>query len=267
MSVHVFNPKVWGTDPENDAKGESGNFFKHLPNSTMNWVTYNNLYSDMEVFNQTRFIYQEYMKKDIMPILMSEGPYQKLSAYKWQVASNQVERGLNYRVAFGGGFGGAYTYGCDWLQNPTSPWDKYLNLGARPHIKFFSDLFKDRPWWNLTPDWQRKFLVSTTLIGGSQIENDNYTLAAYDSLNAILGVVYCTEMQTITVDLSKITGPVKVQWYDPTSGEYLRVKGSPFVDRGLRAFTTPDLPHKEFNTDGSEETSHDWVLVVEGKTL
>jgi hypothetical protein len=153
------------------------------------------------------------------------------------------------------------------LQETTIPWDKYLNLGARPHIKFFSDLFKDRPWWNLTPDWQRKFLVSTTLIGGSQIENDNYTLAAYDSLNAILGVVYCTEMQTITVDLSKITGPVKVQWYDPTSGEYLRVKGSPFVDRGLRAFTTPDLPHKEFNTDGSEETSHDWVLVVEGKTL
>jgi hypothetical protein len=265
MSVHVFNPQVWGADPDNDAKGESGNFFKHLPNSTMNWITYNNLYSDMQVFNQSNFIYNEYMKKDIMPILMSEGPYQKLPAYKWQVASNQVERGLNYRVALGGGFGGAYTYGCDWLQNPTSPWDKYLNLGARPHIKFFSLLFKNRPWWTLTPDWQRKFLVSTMLYGGSQIENDNYTLAAYDTVASKLGVVYCTAMQTITIDLSKITGKVKVQWYDPTSGEYINIMGSPFIDKGLHLFTTPDTPHKEFNTDGSEETSHDWVLIVESK--
>jgi hypothetical protein len=104
MSIHVFNPAVWGPDPNDDARGESGNFFKHLPNSTIGWVTYNNLYSDMVVFNQSHFIYHEYMKTDIMPILMTEGPYQKLSAYSWQVATNRVERGLNYRVALGGGF-------------------------------------------------------------------------------------------------------------------------------------------------------------------
>ena len=125
MSIHVFNPSVWGPDPEDDAKGESGNFFKHLPNSTMGWVSYNNLYSDMEVKNQAHFIYHEYMKKDIMPILMSEGPYQKLAGYSWQIATNQLERSLNYRVALGGGFGGAYTFGCDWLQKATQPWDKY----------------------------------------------------------------------------------------------------------------------------------------------
>jgi hypothetical protein len=31
------------------------------------------------------------MKQDIMPIIMTEGPYQKLGDYKWQVATNQVE--------------------------------------------------------------------------------------------------------------------------------------------------------------------------------
>jgi len=125
-----------------------------------------------------------------------------------------VAKGIDYRVAFGGGFGGAYTYGCDWLQNPTSPWDKYLNW-CKTAYKVFQRSFQ-RP--TLVESYNQigneSFLLSTTLIGGSQIENDNYTLAAYDSLNAILGVVYCTEMQTITVDLSKITGPVKVQWYD-----------------------------------------------------
>jgi hypothetical protein len=263
MSIHVYNPKIWGPDPNNDAKGESGNFFKHLPNSTMGWVTYNNLYSDMEVFNQTHFIYHEYMKKDTMPILMSEGPYQKLSGYNWQVATNQVERGLNYRVALGGGFGGAYTYGCDWLQNATTPWDKYLNRGARPHIKFFSDLFKKHSWWNLKPDWTRTFLIATTLSGGSEIENDNYTMAAYDTVNGKLGIVYCTAAQTVTINLSKMSEPAIVRWYDPTTGNYNNISGSPFSNTGSHQFTTPAIVHNEINTDNSVETSDDWVLVAE----
>lgn len=266
MSVHVYNPKLWGPDPEDNASGESGNFFKHIPNSTMGWISYNNLYSDMVVFNQAHFIYHEYMKKDVMPILMSEGPYQKLSAYGWQVATNQVERGLNYRVGLGGGFGGSYTYGCDWLQKSNSPWDKYLNLGARPDIKFFSDLFRNCSWWNLAPDWTRKFLISTTLNGGSEIENDNYTIAARDTVNKKLGIIYCTTLQTVTIDLSKIAGLATVRWYDPTTGKYSKISGSPFADKGLHMFKTPEIPHKEFNTDGSAETSYDWVLVVEGRT-
>jgi hypothetical protein len=263
MSIHVFNPKVWSPDPDNDARGESGNFFKHLPNSTMGWVTYNNLYSDMEVFNQPHFIYHEYIKKDIMPIIMTEGPYQKLGEYKWQVATNQVERGLNYRVAIGGGFGGAYTYGCDWLQQPSDPWDKYLNLGARPHIRFFSDLFNKYAWWNLSPDWNRTFLTATTLHGGSDIENDNYTMAAFDTVTGKLGIVYCTVSQTVTLNLSGMPGPVTAQWYDPTTGAYIKIAGSPFKNTGSHQFTTPSIVHKEVNTDDSTETSGDWVLVVE----
>lgn len=263
MSVHVFNPKVWGPDPENNAKGESGNFFKHLPGSTMGWITYNNLYSDMEVFNQALFLHNEYMKKDIMPILMTEGPYQKLQGYSWQVATNQVERGLNYRVALGGGFGGAYTYGCDWLQNPTSPWDKYLNRGSRPHIKYFSDLFRSRPWWNLQPDWNRKFLTATTLKDGSSLESDNYTMAAYDTAGGKLGIVYCTSIQTVTIDLSLMSEPVTIRWYDPTTGNFTGIPGSPFTNKGLHHFTTPATVHEEINTDNSHENSNDWVLVVE----
>jgi hypothetical protein len=262
-SIHIFNPKIWGPDPENDGKGESGNFFKHLPNSTMGWVSYNSLYSDMEVFNQSHFIYHEYRKKDIMPIIMTEGPYQKLSAFKWQVATNQVERGLNYRVALGGGFGGAYTYGCEWLQNSAEPWDKYLNLGARPHIKYFSELFKFRPWWNLIPDYEGKFLTATNLKGGTQIENDNYTIAAFDTVNGKLGIVYCSKAQTVTLDLSQMSEPVTVEWYDPTTGAYTRVSGSPFANAGLHQFTNPAGVHKEFNTDNSAEISADWVLVID----
>jgi hypothetical protein len=263
MSIHVYDPNSpWGPDPDNPAKGKSGSYFRHLPHSTMTWVSYNNLYSEMTVWNQPRYIYYEYMKKDIMPIIMSEGPYQKLAGYDWQIATNQLERSLNYRVALGGGFGGGYTYGCDWLQRDTKPWDKFLNAGARPDIRYFRDLVKDRKWWNLKPDYNHSFLTATTIEGGFDIDSDNYTIAAYDTAQGTLGIAYCNKSQTLTLDLSKLSGPVTVQWYDPTTGEYSDVNGSPFSTEGLQKFTTPDMVRQEVNTDGSEEISSDWVLVA-----
>jgi hypothetical protein len=263
MSIHVDNPSLWGADPANDAMGESGNFFKHLPNSTMTWVTYNNLYSDMQVFNQAHFIYHEYMKPDVMPMLMSEGPYQKLAGFSWQVATNRVERSLNYRMAFGGGFGGAYTYGCDWMQSATTPWDKYLNMGARPHIKFFSDLVRGRAWWTLKPDWGWSFLTASSYANGSKIEDNNYTMAAYDTAGGTLGLVYCTIQQTVTINMAVMAGQTTARWFDPTTGIYTAIGGSPFANTGSRQFTTPSAAHSEINTDNSGETSNDWVLVLE----
>lgn len=263
MSVHALNAGVWGQDPLDDAAGASGNFYKHLTNSTMTWITYNSLYSDMQVFNQARFIYNEYMKADVMPIVMTEGPYQPLAGYGWQVATNMVSRSLNYRVAMGGGFGGAYTYGCDWLNSTTNPWNANLNKGARPHIKFFSDLFRNRPWWNLKPDWDRTFLVASSLAGASQQTNDNYTIAAYDTAHGALGLVYCTVAQTVTINMTMMSGPAMARWYDPTTGNYATVSGYPYSNIGSRQFTAPATAHNDTNVDNSHETSSDWVLVLE----
>jgi hypothetical protein len=57
--------------------------------------------------------------------------------------------------------------------------------------------------------------------------------------------------------------PVNVHWYDPTTGNYINISGSPFTNIGSHQFTTPAISHTEINTDDSVETSNDWVLVVE----
>jgi hypothetical protein len=88
-------------------------------------------------------------------------------------------------------------------------------------------------------------------------------MAAYDTVNGRLGIVYCTAIQTVTIDLSKMSKPVTVRWYDPTTGNYINISGSPYVNTGTRQFTTPSVSHNEINTDDSVETSNDWVLVVE----
>jgi hypothetical protein len=88
-------------------------------------------------------------------------------------------------------------------------------------------------------------------------------MAAYDTVNGKLGIVYCTAAQTVTINLSKMSEPAIVRWYDPTTGNYNNISGSPFSNTGSHQFTTPAIVHNEINTDNSVETSDDWVLVAE----
>jgi hypothetical protein len=70
-------------------------------------------------------------------------------------------------------------------------------------------------------------------------------------------MVYMPTIRAITVDMSKLTGTTTARWYDPTSGEYTDVKGSPFSNEGSRQF----IP-SEANKSGEG----DWVLVLEAST-
>ena len=58
----------------------------------------------------------------------------------------------------------------------------------------------------------------------------------------------------ITVDLSAMRGPAQAQWFDPTTGTYSAVAGSPFASTGPHAFTPPATAHADGATD--------WLLVL-----
>ena len=50
---------------------------------------------------------------------------------------------------------------------------------------------------------------------------------------------------------------VRAQWYDPTSGRYATIPGSPFAARGRRRFMVPGTNH---------EGEQDWVLVLTARS-
>jgi hypothetical protein len=54
--------------------------------------------------------------------------------------------------------------------------------------------------------------------------------------------------------LSRMSGPVRARWYDPTRGTFTSVPSSPLGNRGIRSFTPPGK-----NGGGDE----DWVLVLD----
>ena len=64
-------------------------------------------------------------------------------------------------------------------------------------------------------------------------------------------------IRTITVDLTKLSGPATARWYDPSNGAYTTIAGSPYTNTGTRPFTPPGK-----NNDGDT----DWVLVLNADT-
>jgi hypothetical protein len=86
---------------------------------------------------------------------------------------------------------------------------------------------------------------------GSVNDSDYATAAA--TRDGRLVMAYLPSERTVTVDLSKMSGQVTAQWYDPAAGSYAPVAGSPLANSGVHEFTTPGE-----NADGDE----DWVLVL-----
>ena len=67
-------------------------------------------------------------------------------------------------------------------------------------------------------------------------------------------MAYVPSNRTITVDMSRLSGPVTARWYDPSAGTFASISGTPFANSGSQQFTTPGA-----NADGTD----DWVLVLE----
>jgi hypothetical protein len=69
-----------------------------------------------------------------------------------------------------------------------------------------------------------------------------------------LAIVYAPTLRPLTIDLTKLSGPVTARWFDPASGAYIPIAGSPFSNTNSHIFTPPGKNH---DGDG------DWVLVLE----
>ena len=85
---------------------------------------------------------------------------------------------------------------------------------------------------------------------------DYVTAAATPS--GTLAIAYMPTARTISVDMGKLAGAARAQWFDPTNGKYSDVSGSPFTNSGTQSFTPPAK-----NSGGDS----DWVLVLSASKI
>jgi chitodextrinase len=153
-------------------------------------------------------------------------------------------------------YGNHYTWGFICSQRNAGGdciggWKDKLDTTGVAQLQHVTALFEPRAWYDLVPDG-----THTTVTAGWGTFGDWDYVTAARTPNGKLALAYLPNGGTITVDMSQLSGPVTARWYDPASGAFTAIAGSPFPNSGSRDFTTPGN-----NSDGAGNP--DWVLVLE----
>ncbi len=192
----------------------------------------------------------EYQRPNFMPTFQTEAQYQQPDPAG---VTDLACRKENYYVALGGGCGGQ-VYGSGMLDDKHD-YRTYINNGGRVQAIHFKNLLTGRNWTSLVPDYAHTFVTA----GYGTLSDDTLDYVGAALNGGTLGMAYCPQAATITVNLSRFSGPVTARWYDPTVGTYQSIRGSPFPNAASHRFSTPGA---------NREGDGDWALVLEtrGKT-
>ena len=137
----------------------------------------------------------------------------------------------------------------DAAGNCVGGWKDQLDTPGATQMAYLDALFESRPWYALVPDQAHTIVTD----GFGTFGVDDYVTAARTP-DGTLAMAYVPSNRTITVDMSRFSGPVTARWYDPSAGTFASISGTPFANSGSQQFTTPGA-----NADGAD----DWVLVLE----
>jgi hypothetical protein len=192
----------------------------------------------------------DYDRANFLPTFLIEANYE----FENDWLNNESGRRQEYWSLLSGACGQLYGNHYTWQFLPG--WQTELDTAGSTQMEYVTTLFAPLAWYNLVPD-QNHTLVTAgygTFASIGSVNASDYVTAA-QTPDGTLAIVYMPTMAScITVDLSQMGNPVMAQWYDPSSGQYTAVSGSPFTNASLQAFTPTGT-----NADGD----CDWVLVLQ----
>ncbi|QSQ19081.1 DUF4038 domain-containing protein [Pyxidicoccus parkwayensis] len=218
------------------------------------WLDVDNVYTypaegNLASMVQSRAL-TEYQRASWLPFFLTESFYENEHSTTTQGRIRQQA----YEALLSGGMGQVFGSNPIWNFNNHpifgTPifWKDQLQARGSLDMVHVKALFSSRRWEKLVPDAAHTFL--TAGLGTPGLDSTVAALAADGSF----GLAYVPSLRTVTVDMSRLSGPATARWFDPTQGTYVTVSGSPFPNSGARTFTPP----------GNNGTgTGDWVLVLE----
>ena len=228
----------------------------------------------------------EYNRQNFKPVFMVEANYEfENVGPDTDGGSTENLRRQEYWAMLSGAAGQLYGSAHTWkLQKG---WEANLDTSGVIQLSYVKNFFVSRKWYDLVPDQTHTVVTAgydrfSCIVGefvdyaskdqDSLISKAFRVIQKYSGIGSItsntcataartfdgsLVMVYMPTIRTITLDMSKLTGTTTARWYDPTSGEYADVKGSPFANEGSRQF----MP-----SGANKSGEGDWVLVLEART-
>jgi hypothetical protein len=192
-----------------------------------------------------------YNQSSSMPVFMVEANYE-FEHLAGPVTTPPILRKQEYWTMLSGAAG--QLYGNHYTWQFTNGWRSHLDTPGSFQMGYMKALFQSRAWYNLIPDTNHVVLTAGygTFASSGTVDANDYVTAAYTP-DGRLVLAYLPTLGTVTVDLSKLCGPVLAQWYDPVKGIYIPASETPLSNSGLQNFTPPRT-----NSGGDG----DWILVL-----
>ncbi len=192
-----------------------------------------------------------------LPVFMVEAVYEFEGNAQPKTSTPHTLRRQEYWSLLSGAAGQLYGNGYTWPFK--AGWKSHLDTPGAAQMADLKRFFDSLAWQDLDPDQTHTTLTAGygTMITDNnhvgEVDSNDYATAARTS-DGSLAVAYLPTRRTVTVDMARLRGRIEARWFDPTSGAYAAIAGSPFANVGSRDFTPPGNNH---DGDG------DWVLVLQ----
>ncbi len=197
-------------------------------------------------------LWKDYNRPDYLPTFLIEANYE-FESLQGPVTTAPILRQQEYWTMTSGACG--QLYGNHYTWPFLDGWQGFLDTPGAAEIKIMEEFFNARAWYDLVPDTNHVVVVSNYgIYSDSSHVADNSFLTAARSHDGSLVVIYTPVLRTFAVDMSQLSGPPVTRWFDPSSGIFTKIAGSPFPNHGTLSFTPPGN-----NSDGDGG----WVLVLE----
>jgi hypothetical protein len=198
-------------------------------------------------------VLKSYNRASPLPIFLVEGVYEFESNVQAHQATTATLRRQEYWTLLSGATG--QLYGNHYTWTFASGWKGMLDSPGALQMPYVKAVFGSRAWQDLVPDQNHGVVTAGygTATSTGHVDDSDYVTAARTPDGALV-MAYMPTTRAITVDMTKLRGAAKAQWYDPSRGTYSAIAGSPFANSGTRMLTPPGA-----NGDGDG----DWVLVLE----
>jgi hypothetical protein len=130
----------------------------------------------------------------------------------------------------------------------------HLDTPAVAQLTYARNLYAQRRWYDLVPDFNHEIVTGGygDFPAGAEWKYDLGTATATTAAatpDGRLMIAYMERNRDTTVTMKKMPGPTMAQWFNPATGVYTTIAGSPLANTGSHVFTPPG--------------SGDWVLVLE----
>jgi hypothetical protein len=196
-----------------------------------------------------------YSHSPVMPAFLLEEPYDEEGPDGNNVNPNAIQPVRRFQWWGWLGTIGGYIAGNGYIWPFRSPdWKKHMNTQGAFDLERLNKFIKSITWWKLVPSGLDN--MKTLITVGANMSTDSDYVAAAATHDGTLLVAYVppSHKGSITVDMTAMAGGATARWFDPTSGVFIKISGSPFVNKGTHKFTPPGKNHVG---------QSDWVLLLE----